>query len=219
MRVVAEDLWFRYPGGDHDILTGAGCLIPSGATAAIVGPSGSGKTTFLALLGGLLAPQRGRLACVDDAGRDHAPRDMSTWVLQTVSLLPDRTVLDNACLGAYLDGASREEAVPRAQAALEAMGLGERADAPAGVLSGGEGQRVAIARALASRRPVLFADEPTGQLDAATTTVVLDAMFAAADRTVVLVTHDESAAARCDVVLRLAGGRLVEHDLSARGLR
>ena len=219
MRVVAEDLWFRYPGGDHDILTGTACDIPSGATAAIVGPSGSGKTTFLALLGGLVAPQRGRLACVDDTGRDHTPRDMSTWVLQTVSLLPDRTVLDNACLGAYLDGASYAEARPRAQAALEALGLGERAEDRAGVLSGGEGQRVAIARALASRRPVLFADEPTGQLDAATTTLVLDAMFDAADRTVVLVTHDDSAAARCDIVLRLSGGRLVQHDRLAGGTR
>jgi predicted ABC-type transport system involved in lysophospholipase L1 biosynthesis ATPase subunit len=138
-------------------------------------------------------------------------------VLQTVSLLPDRTVLDNVRLGAYLDGATRGEAALRAAAALDDMGLGGRADDPARVLSGGEGQRVAIARALASRRPVLFADEPTGQLDAATTSVVLDAMFASARRSVILVTHDEVAAARCDVVLRLRDGRLLPEPTRVRG--
>jgi ABC-type lipoprotein export system ATPase subunit len=209
VRLVADDLWFRYPGGDHDVLAGLSCDIASGASAAIVGPSGSGKTTLLALLGGLVAPQRGRFVCVDRPGLDHAPREVSVWVLQTVSLLPERTVLDNVCLGAYFDGATRSEAIPRASDALESMGLRDRAGEPAGILSGGEAQRVAIARALASTRPVLFADEPTGQLDATTTTVVLDAMFASAHRTVVLVTHDDAAAARCDVVLRLRDGVLL----------
>lgn len=216
MRLVADDLWFRYPGGDHDVLAGLSCDIASGASAAVVGPSGSGKTTLLALLGGLVASQRGRFRCVDHAGLEHAPREVSTWVLQTVSLLPDRTVLDNVSLGAYLDGATRGEARRRAAEALEDMGLRDRATDPAGILSGGEAQRVAIARALASRRPVLFADEPTGQLDATTTTVVLDAMFASARRTVVLVTHDDSAAARCDVVLRLRDGVLLPESVRAR---
>lgn len=217
MRLVADDLWFRYPGGDHDVLAGLSCDIASGASAAIVGPSGSGKTTLLALLGGLVASQRGRFLCVDQAGVEHAPREVSTWVLQTVSLLPDRTVLDNVSLGAYLDGATRGEAKQRASDALEDMGLRERATDPAGILSGGEAQRVAIARALASSRPVLFADEPTGQLDATTTTVVLDAMFASARRTVVLVTHDDAAAARCDVVLRLRDGVLLPESARVRG--
>ncbi|WP_157732453.1 ABC transporter ATP-binding protein [Cellulomonas sp. CW35] len=209
MRLVADDLSFRYPRGDHDVLSSLSCDVPSGASAAIIGPSGSGKTTLLALLGGLLAPQRGRFRCVDDQGGEHVPRDVSTWVLQTVSLLPDRSVLDNVCVGAYLDGASRSEAVRRAMGSLEEMGLRERAEDPAKVLSGGEAQRVAIARALSSHRTVLFADEPTGQLDASTTAAVLDAMLASARRTVVLVTHDESAAARCDIVLRLRDGVLV----------
>ena len=219
MRLVARDLSFRYPGGDHEVLSGLRCDIPSGVSAAIVGPSGSGKTTLLALLGGLVAPQRGHFACVDDDGGEHVPRDVSTWVLQTVSLMPERTVLDNVCLGAYLDGATRTEAQRSALAALDDVGLGDRAGDPARVLSGGEAQRVANARALASTRPVLFADEPTGQLDAATTSTVLDRMFASARRTVVLVTHDESAAARCGVVLRLRDGVLVPGTTAAAGAR
>lgn len=209
MRLTAGDLVFRYPGGDHDVLAGLSCDIPSGASVAIVGPSGSGKTTLLSLLGGLLRPQQGAFECVDVDGSRHVPRDVSTWVLQTVSLLPERSVIDNVCLGAYLDGADTAIARDRAHARLSDMGLADRAQEPARVLSGGEAQRVAIARALASDRPVLFADEPTGQLDAVTTDRVLDAMFAAANRTVVLVTHDGSAASRCDLVLRLTDGVLV----------
>lgn len=208
MRLIAEGLTFRYPGGDHDVLAGLDFDFPPGMTVAIVGPSGSGKTTLISLLGGLLPPQRGTISCIDSTGASHSTADVSTWVLQTVSLLPDRTVLDNVCLGAYLDGASPSDARTRARAALDDMGLAEREDEIARVLSGGEAQRVAIARALASDRPVLFADEPSGQLDAETTSRVMDAMLSKARRTVVLVTHDEEAASRCDTILRLKGGRL-----------
>lgn len=208
MRLIVTGLNFRYPGGDHDVLVGLECDIPSGTTAAIVGPSGSGKTTLISILGGLLPPQGGTIRCVDSLGVSHAPGDVSTWVLQTVSLLPDRTVLDNVCLGAYMDGASADDARVRARKALDDMGLADREHEVARVLSGGEAQRVAIARALASDRPVLFADEPSGQLDAETTTRVMDAMLTKARRTVLLVTHDEEAAARCDMVLRLSRGRL-----------
>ncbi len=208
MRLIVTGLTFRYPGGDHDVLTGLECDIPSGATAAIVGPSGSGKTTLVSILGGLLRPQSGTIRCVDAAGEAFETGDVGTWVLQTVSLLPDRSVIDNVCLGAFLDGAPLDEARARARKALDAMGLVDREDEVARVLSGGEAQRVAIARALASDRPVLFADEPSGQLDADTTARVMDAMLTNARRTVVLVTHDEEAASRCDVVLRLARGRL-----------
>nr|WP_255633024.1 ATP-binding cassette domain-containing protein [Demequina sp. TTPB684] len=206
--MIIRDLTFRYPGGDHDVLSGLECDIPTGTTAAIVGPSGSGKTTLISVLGGLLPTQGGTIRCVDSTGGSHSMSDVSTWVLQTVSLLPERTVLDNVCLGAYLDGASTSEARIRARAALDDMGLAEREDETARVLSGGEAQRVAIARALASDRPVLFADEPSGQLDAETTSRVMDAMLSKARRTVVLVTHDEEAASRCDTILRLKGGRL-----------
>ena len=208
MRLMARDLTFRYPGSDRDVLAALECDIASGATAALVGPSGSGKTTLLSLLGGLIQPQRGVFECRGSDGSHHIPRDVSTWVLQTVSLLPNRTVMDNVRLGAFLDGVDVAVAHERARARLEEMGLAERADEPARVLSGGEAQRVAMARALASSRPVLFADEPTGQLDAKTTDQVLDSLFRVADRTVVLVTHDERVAARCDIVLRLEDGRL-----------
>lgn len=210
MRLLADGLHFRYPSGDRPVLANLSLEVPSGASAAIVGPSGSGKTTLLSLLGGLLPPQQGTFRCTDDDGVDHRPADVATWVLQTVSLLAERTVEDNVCLGAYLDGARRDVARQRAALALAAMGLADRAGEPAGVLSGGEGQRVAIARALASTRPVVFADEPTGQLDASTTAVVLDALFALAPRTIVLITHDESAAARCDIILHLVDGALVQ---------
>lgn len=210
MRLTAAGVTFGYSRTRRPVLDGLACDLAAGSTTAIVGPSGSGKTTLLSLLGGLLRPQAGRFACIDASGRSFPPRDVATWVLQTVSVLPDRSVEDNVRLGAYLDGADREQARRRARRALTDVGLDDRRDEPAGVLSGGEAQRVAIARALASERTLLLADEPTGQLDGATTDVVLDAMFAAARRTLVLVTHDERAAARCARILHLRDGRL--HD-------
>lgn len=210
MRLTADAVTFAYPGSSQPVLSGLTCDLPSGSATAIVGPSGSGKTTLLSVIGGLLRPQEGRFECVDAAGVGWAPRDVSVWVLQTVSLLPDRTVEDNVRLGAYLDGARPQDAGLRAEQALTEMGLAHRRTDRAGVLSGGESQRVAIARALASRRPVLFADEPTGQLDATTTELVVAAMLRSARRTVVLVTHDERVAARCDRVLLLRDGRLCD---------
>lgn len=216
MRLTADGLTFTYPGSSRPVLSGLTCDLPSGSTTAIVGPSGSGKTTLLSVIGGLLRPQEGRFECIDVAGVGWAPREASVWVLQTVSLLPDRTVRDNVRLGAYLDGAGRRDATLRADRALTEMGLAHRAEERAGVLSGGESQRVAIARALASHRPMLFADEPTGQLDAATTDLVVSAMLRSARRTVVLVTHDEQVAARCDRVLLLRDGRLCDVTGAAR---
>ena len=209
MRLVVDGLRFGYPGAARPVLRAVSFEVPAGSSAALVGPSGSGKTTLLSVLGGLLPPGGGEFRCVDDAGAAHAPREVATWVLQTVSLLPERTVEDNVCLGAYLDGARREVARGRAAEALALVGLSDRAGERAGLLSGGEAQRVAIARALASVRPVIFADEPTGQLDASTTERVLDSFFELAPRTIVLITHDEAAAARCDVVFRLVDGTLV----------
>lgn len=193
------------------VLTEMSVEIPAGASAAVVGPSGSGKTTLLSLVGGLLPIQQGTIAAVDADGREWPVPTVASWVLQTVSLLPARTALDNVAIGAYSATGRRRLGHERAVAALTAVGLAERADSPARLLSGGEAQRVAIARALASRRPVVLADEPTGQLDAATSAQVLDAMLGArGDRTVVVVTHDPEVAGRCDVVLELRGGALRE---------
>ncbi|MBX9246713.1 ATP-binding cassette domain-containing protein [Actinotalea ferrariae] len=214
MRLVADQVTFCYPGASRPVLAGVSFDVPSGTTAAIMGPSGAGKTTFVSLLGGLLTPQNGEFHGVSDAGTRHPLPTVCTWVLQTVSLLPERTVVENVHLGGFLDGAPRAQADERARKALELVGLDDRAGDACRVLSGGEAQRVAVARALTSRRPVLLADEPTGNLDAQTTEQVLDALFAAvagdtARRTVVLVTHDPAVAARCDVTYELRSGRLV----------
>jgi putative ABC transport system ATP-binding protein/lipoprotein-releasing system ATP-binding protein len=133
----------------------------------------------------------------------------TSWVLQTVNVLPDRTVLDNVVIGAYADGASRQQAIPRARQALDAVGLADYASRPVRTLSGGENQRVVIARALVSRRMVVLADEPTGQLDQATSATVVDALLrTAVDRVLIIVTHDPDVADRCDRTYRLAAGHL-----------
>ncbi|WP_448630891.1 ABC transporter ATP-binding protein [Cellulomonas soli] len=208
MRLVAENLTFGYPGHGPQVLRGVDLEVPPGTSTAIVGPSGSGKTTLLSVIGGLLRPSAGRARAVDSAGSTHRVDSVATWVLQTVSLLPERTAADNVMVGAYSDTDDRTEADRRTARSLAAVGLGDRAGARARLLSGGEAQRVAIARALASHRPVLLADEPTGQLDAATSAAVADALLGATGRTVVVVTHDLEVAARCTQVLELRDGRI-----------
>ncbi len=211
MRLMVCDVAYRYPRGDHHVLAGVTCAVPAGATAAIIGPSGSGKTTLLSLMGHLLPLQQGEIVAIDAEGREHSLADTASWVLQTVSLLPDRSAADNVALGAYSDGATRPEAAARARECLAAVGLAGRENDAARILSGGEAQRVAIARALASHRPIILADEPTGQLDATTSARVLDAMIGAhGERTVVIVTHDPEVAARCDLIFELRDGLVHE---------
>ena len=138
----------------------------------------------------------------------------SSWILQTVNVLSERTALDNVAVGARLAGAAWDDALAAAAEALDLVGLTPRAHARARLLSGGEVQRVVVARALVARRPFILADEPTGQLDRSTTTVVLDALFAAVthERAVglVVVTHDFAVAERCDRIVRIDDGRVVE---------
>lgn len=209
MRLTVRGLRHRYAARLPYVLDGVDLDIGEGEAVAIAGPSGSGKTTLLALLGGLLPVQSGEVCVIDGDGAAHPPADWVAWVLQTVNVLADRTVADNACLGAFSRGLTRGEATAEAKRWLDAVGLGDRAGDPVRVLSGGEVQRVVIARALASARPVLLADEPTGQLDAATTGSVLSALLDRSHRrTVVVVTHDPEVASRCDRVLRLRGGTL-----------
>ncbi|KSW29246.1 ATP-binding cassette domain-containing protein [Cellulomonas sp. B6] len=207
MRLVAEGVTFAHPGSrlllDHLMLQ-----VEAGESVAVVGPSGSGKTTLLALLGGLLAPQAGTLA-LERGGTREPLADHVSWVLQTVNVLGDRTVLDNVAVGAYADGVSRATALARAERALADVGLAGTGDRPVRTLSGGEAQRVVIARAAVSERPVLLADEPTGQLDHRTSTDVIDALLAsAADKVTVVVTHDPAIAARCSRTLALGSGVL-----------
>lgn len=212
MRLIARGVTHTYPRGESQVLAGVDFDIPSGASAAIIGPSGSGKTTLLSLMGRLLTLQAGSIHAVDEGGQKHSLSDTASWVLQTVSLLPDRSAADNVAIGAYSDGASRADARARSHTCLAAVGLAGRENDPARILSGGEAQRVAIARALASHRPIILADEPTGQLDATTSQTVLDAMIGAhGERTVVIVTHDPEVAERCDLVLELRDGMIISH--------
>jgi putative ABC transport system ATP-binding protein/lipoprotein-releasing system ATP-binding protein len=207
VRLVARALTYAHPGHPN-LLEQVDLEVRVGESVAVVGPSGSGKTTFLALLGGLLRPRGGQVV-LEQHGDEHPASEHISWVLQTVNVLPDRTVLDNVAVGAFADGLDREAAAVRARAALSAVGLAGTEARLVRTLSGGEAQRIVIARAAVSDRPVLLADEPTGQLDQKTSTEVIDALLtSAADKITVVVTHDPAVAARCTRTMSLGAGRL-----------
>ena len=191
--------------------------IAAGDAVAIIGASGSGKSTLLGLLAGLDTPSEGHahldgvdLATLDEDGRARLRGARVGFVFQAFQLLPTLTALENVMLPLELAG--RDDAESKASAILGRVGLGERLDHYPRQLSGGEQQRVAIARAFVAEPAVLFADEPTGNLDSATGSLIADLLFdlnAAHGTTLVLVTHDEKLAARCHRRLRLVGGKLV----------
>ena len=192
-------------------------IAPSEAVA-ILGASGSGKTTLLGLLAGLDMPTSGDvildgvdLARLDEDGRAALRRKLVGFVFQSFQLLPALTALENVMLPLELDGAP--DARESATALLARVGLAERLDHYPRQLSGGEQQRVAIARAFAGTPRLLFADEPTGNLDSATGDEVIHLMFdlnREQRTTLLLVTHDERLAGRCGRRLRLAAGRMVD---------
>jgi ABC-type lipoprotein export system ATPase subunit len=218
VRLVAHGVTFSYPRSIEPVLKGVDFDIPTGHSAAIIGPSGSGKTTLLSLIGRLLPLQEGTIEAFGSDGASRRPHEVASWVFQTISLLPDRSAADNVAIGAFSDGATREEAMRWARDYLGLVGLTAQLDVAARILSGGEAQRVAIARALASHRPVILADEPTGQLDAKTSATVLDAMIGAhGERTVLIVTHDPEVADRCDLVLELRDGQVHDWREGAKG--
>ena len=200
------------------ILADVSFEIAAGEAVAILGASGSGKTTLLGLLAGLDLPSSGQvlidgddLATLDEDGRASLRRRMVGFVFQSFQLLPALTALENVMLPMELAGSSsaRESAL----ALLIRVGLTERLDHYPRQLSGGEQQRVAIARAFAGPPRLLFADEPTGNLDSATGEEIVNLMFdlnRERDTTLLLVTHDERLAARCSRRLRLAAGRLLD---------
>lgn len=215
MRVRADDVTYRYPGADRPVIAGVTFDVACGEFVALLGPSGSGKTTLMSLIGGLLLPEKGELAILDEGATPGGPLwrrdpvDAVAWVLQTTNVLPDRTVADNVALGCYADGHSWRSAHERAAAELGTVGLQHRQSHLARQLSGGEVQRLAVARALSSSRPVILADEPTGQLDHHTTGRVLNALLSHSHgRTVIVVTHDNEVAARCDRVFVMRDGAL-----------
>jgi len=200
--VILDDINFSIDGGD---------------SVAVVGASGSGKSTLLSLLAGLDTPSSGEvrldgapLSTLDEDGRARVRALSVGFVFQNFQLLPSLTALENVMLPLELRGDA--DAQTPARQILGLVGLGERLTHLPKQLSGGEQQRVALARAFVTRPAILFADEPTGNLDTRTGQAIIDLLFdlnTRAGTTLVLVTHDEALAGRCRGLLRLEGGRLV----------
>lgn len=208
---------FSQGGETIEVLRGINLDIRPGEIVALLGPSGSGKSSLLAVLSGLERASGGELtvagqdfSALDEDGLATARRGRIGIVLQAFHLLPTMTALENVATPLELAGMA--DALPRAEAELAAVGLAHRRHHYPAQLSGGEQQRVAIARALAPAPALLFADEPTGNLDHATGATIADLLFdraAAAGASLVMVTHDEALAQRCDRIVRLADGRIV----------
>ncbi|WP_332608032.1 ABC transporter ATP-binding protein [Achromobacter sp. ESBL13] len=206
-------------GGTLSILEGIDFTVQAGSAVAITGSSGSGKSTLLGLLAGLDVPSVGSvhlagqdLFALDEDGRARLRANHVGFVFQSFQLLPNLTALENVMLPLELAGLPAREP---AQAMLERVGLGARLHHYPRTLSGGEQQRVSLARAFVVEPDLLFADEPTGSLDAATGVTVIDLMFdlhREHGTTLVLVTHDPQLAARCARQLVLAAGRMVQGD-------
>jgi putative ABC transport system ATP-binding protein len=204
------------PEGSLTILEDINLGIRSGEAVALVGPSGAGKTTLLALLAGLDHPTSGGvrlcgkdLGTLDEDGRALVRGKHVGFVFQSFHLVPSLTALENVMLPLELAG--NTNAAERARTALESIGLGERTGHYPRQLSGGEKQRVAIARAFVTNPSVLFADEPTGNLDTASGDRISQLLFdmnREFGTTLVLVTHDKTLAARCDRIIELEAGRL-----------
>jgi len=218
--IKASELGKQVTTGDAEltILSGVSFDIRSGESVAIVGVSGSGKSTLLGLLAGLDTPSMGEvkidgheLSALDEDGRAALRGRMVGFVFQSFQLLPAMTALENVMLPLELAGAADADGAARAM--LARVGLGHRLHHYPKQLSGGEQQRVAIARAFVTRPKLLLADEPTGNLDAATGAQVIELLFELnreSGATLLLVTNDEMLTRRCDRVLRLAAGRLVD---------
>jgi putative ABC transport system ATP-binding protein len=211
-----EGLTKSYPSGEGmlTVLKDVSFSLPAAATCAVVGPSGSGKTTLLGLCAGLDQPSAGTVALdgielgsLDEDGRARVRNKLVGFVFQTFQLLPTLTALENVMVPMELRGEKhvRKEAITL----LDRVGLGERLSHYPAQLSGGEQQRVALARAFINSPKILFADEPTGNLDAETGHKIIEMLFAlnaGTKTTLVLVTHDLEMAQRAGRIIRLRSG-------------
>jgi len=205
------------PEGTLTILSDVSFQVLAGESVAVVGPSGAGKSTLLALLAGLDLPSRGHvvlnrvnLSELDEDGRARVRAESVGFVFQSFHLVPSLNALENVMLPLELAG--HDDARSAAREIIRKVGLGDRWSHYPSQLSGGEKQRVAIARAFATEPAVLFADEPTGNLDSNTGANIMQLMFELnrnSSTTLILVTHDSGLAERCDRILALDGGRLV----------
>lgn len=199
-----------------DILRGVSLSVAAGKSVALLGPSGSGKSSLMAVLSGLERASGGSIhvagadfGTLDEDGLALARRGRIGIVLQAFHLLPTMTAIENVAVPLELEGAP--DAFARAEAELVSVGLGHRLTHYPAQLSGGEQQRVAIARAIAPRPALLFADEPTGNLDAATGETIMDMLFARQKETgatLVMITHDIALSHRCDRIVTMRDGRI-----------
>jgi putative ABC transport system ATP-binding protein len=202
--------------GPVEILRGVDLIVAPGETVAIVGPSGSGKSSLISIAAGLETPTRGRamlfgqdMAALGEDGRARLRRGRATLVFQSFHLLPNMTAEEN--VSAPLELAHRPDAVAQASNWLERVGLGTRRSHYPHQMSGGEQQRVALARALAVGPELLFADEPTGNLDGTNGALVADLLFDLvrdSGAALVMVTHDDRLAARADRIVTMRDGQV-----------
>lgn len=217
--IVTENLGKAVATADKNlhILSAINLIIKSGESVAVVGESGSGKSTLIGLLAGLDTPTSGTihlngqsLTGLDEDGRAALRSQLIGFVFQAFQLLPGLTALENVMLPLELLGNSEAKTI--AAQLLERVGLAQRLGHTPKQLSGGEQQRVALARAFATRPAILFADEPTGNLDSKTGAHIIDLLFELNQEhhtTLILVTHDHALAARCQRTIRLSAGELV----------
>lgn len=212
--IGARELTFAYRSGATRVIDDLTLDLPAGAITTLTGPSGSGKSTLLYLLALMIRPTRGEVmwdgraaSSLPDAARSRLRAAQVGFIFQDALLDPARTVLANVCDSGLFAGMPRHAAESRARGLLDRFGVEHRADHRPGEISGGQAQRVAVCRALLTDPRVVFADEPTGNLDSDSAEVVWGALadHAARGRTVVLATHDRELAARSDLEVRLRG--------------
>jgi len=224
--IGAQSLSFAYTRTGEPILTDVTVEIPSGAITTLTGPSGTGKSTLLYLLALMISPSSGTVvwhgapaSTMSDAQRARLRASQVGFVFQDALLDPSRTVIANVCDGGLFAGMRHSQSRARALELLERFGVSHRAEHRPGDISGGQGQRVAVCRALLTNPPVVFADEPTGNLDDDAGDVVWTALREHANNgaTVIVATHDSTLAARSDLDIHLVGDGSVQ--LRARRAR
>ncbi len=220
LALVGVSRTYATAGGVLQVLTDVNLEVFAGEVVALVGPSGSGKSSLLHAAGLLEHPTAGRVfvegkdcAMLDDRSRSRIRLEAIGFVYQFHHLLPELSAVDNVALPAMIAGARRRDAISRAKELLSSLGLADRLGHQPAQLSGGEQQRVAVARALANKPRLLLADEPTGNLDPATSASVfqqIEDLARATNVAALVATHNIELASRMDRVLALEGGRLVE---------